>query len=100
MDRDVNDKRKGDDRAGPEGKLTGRLQGTVMWSIVIGSLLIAAGRFAIPGHGLSWPGSYEAVAHIWVGVLICLGFTGDHKKEAWVALGLISLLEVVMAVRR
>jgi len=40
------------------------------------------------------------VAHIWVGVLICLGFTGNHKKEAWGFLVLISVLEIVMAVRR
>ena len=80
--------------------MTGRLQDRVMWLIVIGSVLVAGGRFAVPGHGVSWPGSYEAVAHIWVGVLICLGFTGNHKKEAWIALGLITLLEIVMAVRR
>ena len=80
--------------------MTGRLQDRVMWLIVTGSVLVAGGRFAVPGHGVSWPGSYEAVAHIWVGVLLCLGFTGDHKKQAWLALGLISVLEVVMAVSR
>ena len=67
-----------------------------MWLIVIGSVLVAAGRFTVPGHGASWPGSYEAVAHIWVGVLLALGFIGDHKKAAWFALGLISVVEVVM----
>jgi hypothetical protein len=80
--------------------MTSRLQASVTWLIAIGSVLVAGGRFTVPGHGVSWPGSYEAVAHIWVGVLLCLGFTGDHKKQAWLALGLISLLEVVMAVSR
>lgn len=30
--------------------------------------LVGAGRFLVPGHDLSWPGVYEAFAHIWVGV--------------------------------
>ena len=68
--------------------------------IAIGSVLAAVGRFTVPGHGVSWPGSYEAFAHIWVGVLLCLGFVGDHKRLAWIALALISVVEVVMAVMR
>ena len=40
--------------------------------LIIGSLLIAVGRFLIPGHELSLPGTYEASAHIWVGVLMTL----------------------------
>lgn len=80
--------------------MTGRLQDKVMWLIVLGSVLVAAGRFAVPGHGVSWPGSYEAVAHIWVGILICLGFTGNHRKAAWIALASTSVLELVMALRR
>ncbi len=46
----------------------------MVWIIVI-SLLVAIGRFLIPGHDLSWPGTYEAFAHIWVGLLIgmCIG---------------------------
>lgn len=80
--------------------MTSRLQDRVTWLIVVGSVLVAGGRFAVPGHGVSWPGTYEAVAHIWVGVLICLGFTGNHKKEAWSALVLTSVLELVMALRR
>ena len=71
-----------------------------IWLIVIGSVLVAAGRFTVPGHGVSWPGSYEAVAHIWVGILLCLGFVGAHRKAAWIALVLISIVEVVMAALR
>ena len=80
--------------------MTGRHQDRVTWLIVLVSVLVAAGRFTIPGHGVSWPGTYEAMAHIWVGVLLCLGFTGSHKKEAWIALVLTSVLELVMALSR
>jgi hypothetical protein len=80
--------------------MTGAFQDKTMWLIVIGSVLVAAGRFTVPSHGVSWPGSYEAMAHIWVGVLICLGFTGSHKKEAWIALALTSVLELAMALRQ
>jgi hypothetical protein len=31
------------------------------------ALFIAIGRFLVPGHDLSWAGTYEALAHIWVG---------------------------------
>ncbi len=29
---------------------------------------VGVGRFLVPGHDLSWPGAYEAGAHVWVGV--------------------------------
>lgn len=82
--------------------LTSGTRSRAVWLtvIVIGSVLVAAGRFTVPGHGASWPGSYEAVAHIWVGVLMALGFVGEHKKVAWLALALITVVEVVMAVLR
>jgi len=80
--------------------MTSGLQSKTTWLIVVGSVLVAGGRFTVPGHAVSWPGSYEAMAHIWVGVLLCLGFTGDHKKQAWIALGLTSVLELAMAIRR
>ena len=68
--------------------------------VVMGSVLVGLGRFTVPGHGLSWPGTYEAFAHIWVGVLLCLGFVGNHRKLAWVALVATSLLELMMAALR
>lgn len=40
--------------------------------IVIISAIIGTIRFLIPGHELSWVGTYEAFAHIWVGMLIAL----------------------------
>lgn len=59
------------------------------------SFLFFAGRFLIPSHTLSWPGTYEAFAHIWCGVLITLGCQG--KKQAWLALGIITVLEIIMS---
>ena len=38
--------------------------------ILIFSLIFIVGRFTVAGHTLSAAGSYEALAHIWVGFLI------------------------------
>jgi hypothetical protein len=69
----------------------------MLW-IVLASLLVGAGRFAVPGHSLTLAGSYEAFAHIWVGVLLCMCFTteGEWWMLALVSLILLSALEVVM----
>jgi len=40
--------------------------------LAVGCLLVGVGRLTVPGHSLSWAGTYEAFAHIWIGVLICL----------------------------
>lgn len=50
------------------------------------SVVVGAVRFFIPGHDLSWPGTYEALAHIWVGVLSALalfppGEAPDDRKR-------------------
>ena len=37
--------------------------------LVITAALLFVGRFTVPGHGLSWAGTYEAFAHIWVGAV-------------------------------
>lgn len=42
-----------------------------MKTILAISLLVTVGRFFVPGHGLTWAGTYEAFAHLWVGYLIC-----------------------------
>lgn len=67
-----------------------------MAAIVILSVLVGLGRFAVPGHGLSTAGSYEAIAHIWVGALFALGFCGPHRRAAWIALGVLTVLETAM----
>lgn len=58
--------------------LTGKTQmqriPVVVWLITLSGLVVGAGRFLVPGHDLSGPGTYEAFAHIWVGVLLVLCF--------------------------
>lgn len=68
-----------------------------MW-IALLSLLVAFGRFLIPGHELSPAGTYEALAHIWVGVLLVLAIQKGqvHQKAAIFSLVLITALETVM----
>jgi hypothetical protein len=69
--------------------------------IILASSLVAAGRFTVPGHGFSWPGTYEAIAHIWVGFLVGVGVCArdrDTRKLAWLALAVITLVEVAAAV--
>lgn len=62
-------------------------------AIVLGSLLVGFGRLLVPGHDLSWPGTYEAFAHIWVGVLLTLACQ-KHWPSLWCLLT-ITLVEVV-----
>jgi hypothetical protein len=38
--------------------------------IVFISVLFGIGRFYIPGHALTLPGTYETFAHIWSGFLL------------------------------
>lgn len=68
--------------------------------IVIASAIIWIGRFLVPGHDISWPGTYEAFAHIWVGSLLTLCFLKNYRKiSIWCLLG-ITALEVVMFMLR
>ncbi len=60
------------------------------WLFII-SLAIGLGRFTIPGHDVSYAGSYEAVAHIWVGALFALSF--QKRKAAIIALVLLTAFE-------
>lgn len=67
--------------------------------IVAVSIVIALGRFTVPGHTLSYAGSYEAIAHIWVGMLL----VWCNAQPRWVAIGCvcgITALEVVIFVLR
>lgn len=55
--------------------------------IIICSLIVGFGRFAVEGHTLSASGTYEALAHIWVGFLLafflqeCVWFVKLLKKD-------------------
>jgi hypothetical protein len=65
--------------------------------IIVASALCGLGRFTIPGHGLAgWPGLYETLAHIFVGVLLVLAWSGDFRILSRLALAALIVLEVVM----
>jgi hypothetical protein len=68
--------------------------------LVIISIIVGLGRFTIPGHALSYAGSYEAFAHIFVGALLVLCF---QERARWIAVGclaVITSLEIVMFMLR
>jgi hypothetical protein len=65
------------------------------------SVAVAVLRFAIPGHGLSWPGTYEAFAHIWIGFLFgVVAFVPYQRSLAVVLLLSTTALETVMFLLR
>lgn len=70
------------------------------WWIIGASVLIGIGRFSVPGHGFSWPGIYEAFAHILVGALFALCFQKSQRPVALTCLIAITVLEIVMAALR
>ena len=66
-------------------------------ALFILSLLTCLGRFIVPGHHLSWDGTYEAFAHIWVGFLLAVAILKpNHREFAVWLLVIITVLEVVM----
>lgn len=81
-----------------------------MWWVIALSLLVGIGRFFVPGHGLSWPGTYEAMAHIWVGALFVWALSDgsspqkgprvDFRISAIACLVVITVLEIVMFLLR
>ena len=59
--------------------------GLKFWSIVLSAAAVVAGRHAVPGHGLSPAGSYEAFAHLWAGFLFAVVLLGRHTGLRWTA---------------
>lgn len=60
----------------------------MFWKIiVICSLIFSIGRFSVTGHAASAAGTYEALAHIWVGFLLafflqeCVWFVRWMKND-------------------
>jgi len=69
--------------------------------MVITAIAVGLGRFTVPGHGLSWPGTYEAFAHIWLGWMIGVAmFKKDYRVLAIALLVLLSLFELWMFLNR
>lgn len=67
-------------------------------ALLLTSIAVGLLRFTVPGHGFSWPGTYEAFAHIWVGVLLVLSF----QRAYWALpmLVILTLLETVCFLMR
>lgn len=53
----------------------------MLWFVVIASVVVGGLRFFVPSHDLSWPGSYEAIAHIFVGFLIAMMIPPETTAE-------------------
>ncbi len=67
--------------------------------LLVSTVLVLVGRCTIPGHGLSWPGTYEALSHIWVGLLIGLWW---KSRDRWllIALAVTTVFETIMFLLR
>lgn len=50
-------------------------------------------------HGFTVAMTYEAVAHIVVGMLIAGGMLAERRKPYWIALVIITLIEVICGMR-
>lgn len=61
-------------------------------ALLISSLLILVGRLYVPGHSLSWAGTYEAFTHIWVGIVGTLTVVYWGSNLAWGCLISLSIL--------
>ena len=65
--------------------------------MLMSALAVGLGRFTVPGHGLSWPGTYEAFAHIWLGWMIGMAMIRrEHHMLAIVLIVVLSLFELWM----
>jgi len=70
--------------------------------VMLFSALVGWGRYMVPGHSLSWAGTYEAFAHIWVGILITMGiyewdrYPAHRCQIAWLSLFVITAIEVFL----
>jgi hypothetical protein len=63
--------------------------------LLLSAALVGAGRFTFKGHGLSWMGSYEAFAHMWVGAMMVVVYYEWRTTFGWTALALLIVLTVL-----
>jgi uncharacterized membrane protein AbrB (regulator of aidB expression) len=70
-------------------------------ALLLLTVLVALGRFLVPGHNATLPGTYEAFAHIWVGVLIGVSITRRDLRSLSIGLMVIlTIQETVMFLHR
>jgi len=65
-----------------------------MIAVLVAAILITVLRSTVPGHGLSYAGSYEAVAHLFVGGLLGAWLVNRDHNLLWIV-GAMSLIETV-----
>lgn len=70
-----------------------------MKTLILLTIAVALGvfRFTLPPTHLSVSGSYQAVAHLFVGGLFGVGYANKDRECIWIAWGL-TVVEVVAAV--
>ena len=73
-----------------------------MLLMFVSYVLVVVGRLFVPGHRVfSWPATYEAFAHIWLGLAIGIAWIGifrAHHPSAYLRrLGLLALFLAVLA---
>jgi hypothetical protein len=68
--------------------------------IIFPAILIGIMRpFMTQRHGFSIEGTYEAIAHIVVGMLIAGWILSENKRPYWILLFIITGIEIVCAMR-
>lgn len=69
----------------------------IIWVLFLLSLVAFVGRFFLPVHIVTWQGSYEVFAHMWVGFLLALTITtkGTLRRICIELLAALSLLEAL-----
>lgn len=73
--------------------------------LVLSTMAVILGRLLVPGHGMSLAGSYEAMAHIWCGLVLALAIwppEGNRLLRVWaiIALSLASAVETALFLTR
>lgn len=73
----------------------------MVYIILASAVLIIAGRLSIPTRELQgWPLTYEAIAHIWIGMMLACGISGIRavremaSRDRWLCLGAFGAVTV------
>lgn len=69
--------------------------------VIISALLVLVGRLTVPTRELQgWPLTYEAIAHIWIGMMLAWGVSGLRlvrqmtTRDRWLCLGALVTVTV------